>query len=327
MAAWRLLDGHGHGSASVPILHSAAQRSAEITRRESFQRTLASSVDQAVAKATEDGDASDAAPSCFGGLYRLASSCARRRRHRRLLDIDVPASAVRTARAASGALAAGGVGLSLFGQRRAAGGASTAATRLAEVGESLDARIAAVEAKAVASKAEAAKLFIGGGKAAALRALRRSKAHEKQAAALSGTAIAIERQSAMLEDAGLQQQVANAMQAGVKGMKKTAKALKDVESVVDEASEMRDMSEDINAALSELGTAYNDPGVDDDDLLGELEEMATLAATKQAPAPQPVAARKVRVVAPAVLPAAFPVAPNGAVKGAANAATVMSAGE
>ena len=87
------------------------------------------------------------------------------------------------------------------------------------------------------------------------------------------------------------------------------------------------MSEDINAALSELGTAYDDPGVDDDDLLGELEEMATLAAAKQAPAPQPVAAKKVRVVAPAVLPAAFPAAPNGAVKGAAKAATVMSAGE
>jgi len=334
MTAWRLVDGSGRladddgrGGASAPILRSAAQRSAEITRRASFQQTLTSSVDAAVTRAAEGGDAHEAAPSCFHGLYRLASSCARGRRHRRLLDIDVPASAARTARAATGALSSGSVGFSLFGQRRAAGGTSTAATRLAELGESLDARIAAVEAKAVASKAEAAKLFAAGGKAAALRALRRSKAHEKQAAALSGTAVAIERQSAMLEDAGLQQQVANAMQAGVKGMKKTAKALKDVESVVDEASEMRDMSEDINAALSELGTAYDDPGVDDDDLLGELEEMATLAATKQAPAPQPVAAKKVRVAAPAVLPAAFPAAPNGAVKGAAKAATVMSAGE
>ena len=335
MTAWRLVDGRGQrpdddgrgsAGASVPILRSAAQRTAELTRRESFQKTLASSVDEAVAKAAEGGDARESAPSCFGGLYRLVSSCARGRRHRRLLDIDVPASAARTARAAGGALSSNGVGLSLFGQRRSAGGTSTAATRLAEVGESLDARIAAVEAKAVASKAEATKLFAAGGKAAALRALRRSKAHEKQAAALSGTAVAIERQSAMLEDAGLQQQVANAMQAGVKGMKKTAKALKDVESVVDEASEMRDMSEDINAALSELGAAYDDPGVDDDDLLGELEEMAELAATTRPAAPQPAAAKKVRVAPPAVLPAAFPVAPNGAVEGA-TAATAMSAGE
>ena len=152
MTAWRLVDEHIRRTeervgVSVPILRSSAQRTAEMSRRASFQKTLASSVDEAVSKAAEDGDAREATPSCFGGLYRLVSSCARGRRHRRLLDIDVPASAAKTARTASGVLSSGVVGISLFGQRRAAGGTSTAATRLAEVGESLDARIAAVEAR------------------------------------------------------------------------------------------------------------------------------------------------------------------------------------
>lgn len=300
----RVEDDDTRASASVPILHSAAQRSAELARRASFQERLASSVDEAVAKA-DGGDGGEASTSCFGGLYRLLTPCTRGRRHRRLLDIDVPASATRTARAASAALSTTGASLSLFGRRRAVGGGmDTAATRLAEVGETLDARIATVEARAVSAKAEAAKLFAAGGKASALRAMRRSKALEKQATALSGTAVAIERQSAMLEDAGLQQQVANAMQAGVKGMKKTAKALKDVESVVDDASEIRDRSEDINAALAELGTAYEDPGIDDDDLLGELEEMVEKVEKVE----------KAVVVVPTKVPSmAFPVVPRGGV--------------
>lgn len=299
----------------MPVLRSAAQRSAELSRRASFKQTLALSVDDALAKAAESSHERETTPSCLSGIYRLATGCTIWRRHQRLLDIDVLAPETR---AASTTFVSPRVDLLFFGQRRTAGNTSTAATKLAEVGQSLDARIATVEEKAAASKVEAANLFAAGSKAAALRVLRRSKAHEKQAAALSDTAVAIERQSAMLEDAGLQQMVANAVQAGVKGMKKTAKALKDVESVVDEAAEMRDMSEDINSALAELGAAYEDPGVNDDDLLGELEEMASAAAAKSH------RRGSSENVLPTAYPTSFPDAPQGALTCARAATTGLS---
>ena len=128
--------------------------------------------------------------------------------------------------------------------------------------------------RAEASRKEAATLVTSGNKAGAMRALKRSKQLQSQASNLANASMAIERQSDMLEEAGLQQEVAKALQAGVKDMKKVQNAMKTVESISDTAITMCDDVEEINTLLSQLVNTGDAATIDEDDLLAELESMS-----------------------------------------------------
>jgi hypothetical protein len=148
--------------------------------------------------------------------------------------------------------------------------------KLAFAFSSIEQRIAQLEARGVSQRAQAKAAHAAGNKVMALRSLKLAKASEEKASKLHGLAVAIERQRDTLEDVGLQQNIAQALGAGVANMKKAQKALKGVEAIADETVDMRDVAEDLSAALATLGdTAFDDLSLDDDDLIAELETMQT----------------------------------------------------
>ena len=184
-----------------------------------------------------------------------------------------------------------------FGQRKVA---STPAQRLQVAQQSISERTVSLEQRAKEMREQAQAQVKAGAKQAALRSLRRSKQLEAQAQNLAKASMAVERQADMLEEAGLQQEVARALQAGVKDIKKVQTAMKTVESISDDAASMADDVDEINQLLSQLADTGADAAtIDEDDLIAELDDMAQedaaepLPATDSAPVaptptPQPV---------------------------------------
>lgn len=148
---------------------------------------------------------------------------------------------------------------------------ATAATKLQQTGEAVRARLSTLQQRLDGMRAEARRLAKEGKKAEALSVLKRSKAIEKQVVVAQTTADALDTQILVLEEAALQKEVSAALGASVKAVrKKTKHLLKDTENAVDGAADVRDLTEDLNGALEGLRPA---DGLDEDDLLAELDEL------------------------------------------------------
>ena len=80
----------------------------------------------------------------------------------------------------------------------------TAAERLAQAAESVQAHASQLSERGAAARARALELQMAGKKADALMALKRAKALEKQAATALSTHAALESQQDMLESSALQ---------------------------------------------------------------------------------------------------------------------------
>jgi len=272
----------------------------EQQRRRYEQGLIAKSVKSAMARARSP-EGVHSRGGCFSWLSSFLSRWRHNRAHRRLLDIEVPhesvansssagiANATASATASQSKAMPAGMTTALFGQRRCATAAqgtaasSLAHQKLAALGASLANRMSTVEERAAALRKEAASLMKQGKKDQALRALKRCKAQEKQLANLSAQASAVERQSDMMEDAQLQQEIANALSASVSNMKQSKRVLKDVEEATDATQELQDIAEDVHAAFASINDRANDDlSLDDDELLEELAGLAAATATEEA---------------------------------------------
>ena len=105
-----------------------------------------------------------------------------------------------------------------------------------------------------------------------MRMLKKSKQAAAHAGSLQQAADAVERQTNMMEDVSLQTQIASALEATMGPMKTSKKALASVEKVADEAGDIRDLNEDIQAALAQLNDGSS-LALDDDELEAELAGM------------------------------------------------------
>lgn len=164
----------------------------------------------------------------------------------------------------------------LFGVKRVGASVSTPAARLQAAHASITTRTMELEQRAADMRQQAKAAAKSGSKAAALRMLRRAKQIDAQASNMSNAAVAVERQADMLEEAGLQQEVAKALQAGVKDIKQVQKAMKVVESASDSVHEMADDVDEINQLLSSLGENSASVTIDEDELNEELELMMSI---------------------------------------------------
>lgn len=195
----------------------------------------------------------------------------------------------------------------LFGQRKSA---STPAHRLQVAQQSIAERTVSLEQRAKEMREQAQAQVKAGAKQAALRSLRRSKQLEAQAQNLAKASMAVERQADMLEEAGLQQEVARALQAGVKDIKKVQTAMKTVESISDDAASMADDVDEINQLLSQLAdTGADAANIDEDDLMAELDDMAQAEESAPQSALQPQSTHDPQVISKTAVsePVAAPV--------------------
>lgn len=142
----------------------------------------------------------------------------------------------------------------------------------------------------------------------AIRELKKSKAIEKQIVVTNAAMDALERQEAALAQSSLQRELAAALTSTNQEVKKKQRGLLGfAESAVEESTELHDDAEDIGAVFEGL-VASADTGVDDDELLAELDamvgEVAPAAAATAVP-PPPLAASVAAAIA-----AEFPSVPR-----------------
>jgi len=145
--------------------------------------------------------------------------------------------------------------------------------KLAEAARSMELRIEQLEQRAAECRAEAKRLMTAGQKPAAMRALKKAKAVEKQLEANQASLLAVEQQVDMMAQAAMQKTVASALKTSTKGMKADKKLLKNAEAAVDDAQEARDMADDLSAVMADFAQNGGPQDVDEDDLMAELEEM------------------------------------------------------
>jgi hypothetical protein len=150
---------------------------------------------------------------------------------------------------------------------------NAAASKLQGAASAMRDRLDTLETRASESRASATRAMTDGQKSTALRELKRSKAYEKQMVATQMALDTLETHSDLLEQTELQKTVASAIGATAKSLKKQKNILSKAEDVVDTASEMRDLHDDLTNAMSSLGANTN-ADLDDDELLSELELMS-----------------------------------------------------
>lgn len=244
--------------------------------RKDEQRRLGAHIDALVRQAENDGDAPR---GCGLGICTLF------KRWRRGGGAASGTTTSTESRATSDSLAVSRAVFGLAGVKKA-----DPAAKLDEAATVMRARIEQLEARAAEHRAEAAKLAKQPGqKSNAIRALKKAKAIEAQVEANQASVMAVESQVDMLAQASLQKTLSSALASTNKAMKKDAKAMGKAEKAIDEAQEVRDMASDLNAVISDFaGNAAE--GLDDDDLMAELDEMA--AADE--PPPPPVDAQLAR---------------------------------
>ena len=144
--------------------------------------------------------------------------------------------------------------------------------KLAAAAEAMRTRIEALESRAGEGRANASRAMKSGNKALALRELKRAKALDAQVAATQQVLDAVESQTDLLEASAMQKQVAAALGATAKTLKKERGLVTKAEAAVETASELRDLHEDLTSVMSGLGDATH-TDYDEDELLGELQEM------------------------------------------------------
>lgn len=261
---------------------------AELKQRRAAQRSLGRSIDALLQGQTAAEE--DAAPhtGCFAVLSRLLG---RRRPGTRPLPVSdaaavvgaSPASAA-TAASATAAAAARRTGHSVFGL--AAGKRVDATARLEEAAATMRVRVEQLEERVVEQRGEAKRLGKAGQKQAALRALKKANAVQRQVDSNQAAVDAVEQQMDALSQAAMQKTLASALASTSKTMKKDAKALGRAEAAIDDAQEARDMATDLNQVMVDF--AANGGGCEDEDEL--TAELDAMLAEWDDPTPPPAAA-------------------------------------
>lgn len=223
-----------------------------------------------------------------------------------------------TSAVASSAVACGANESSELGARIFGVGARTkrvaASEKLEQVSSAMLARAEDLRTRAEAQRQLAlrtAQCSKPSSRSMAIAQLRRAKQLEKQADAAQCAHEAVEAQSDMLQQTALQREVAAAIGASTRSLKKDRALLTKAEGAVEAASEMRDLHDDIAQTMGELGSSSHTE-YDDDELWLEVQQMS-----HDAPMPDERAAA----------PSSTSATTNGASVAAAAAATAFGAGD
>ena len=160
----------------------------------------------------------------------------------------------------------------LFGKSKK-GAAASEGVRIETAMGSVQVRIEQLQDRLQVGKQRALALKRASRHEEALREMKKVKAVEKQLCVANAAMEALERQEAMLAESNLQRELAAALSSTNAEMKQKHKGLLSfAEKAVDESVELADDAQDIGAVFEGLVGA-SDAGVDDDELLEELNAM------------------------------------------------------
>lgn len=124
----------------------------------------------------------------------------------------------------------------------------------------------------------------------AVRELRKSKAVEKQLGAARLALDTLERQEDLIAQTTLQRELATALKSTTADVKSKSKGLLSLaESAIDESVEVRDDADDVAAVFEGIAPAY-ETGMDDGELLAELDELVGTTVALPTAVPEPTSA-------------------------------------
>ena len=246
-----------------------------IKMREQEVAELGSTIDAIMSKATAETTRTSSS-GCFAWVSRLFRSNKYQPGATQELAPVSSSSSSSSSASANEATKSVEVNSRIFGLAGAKK-ASDPARMLEQAASVMRARIEQLEQRASEQRAEAARLVRAGQKQAAMRALKKAKQLESSVAANSASLDAVEQQVDLLAQAAVQKTLTSALETTSKSMQKDKKMVQRAEKAVDDVSEVRDMAEDLNNAMSELAN-YGGNDIDEDELADELEAMMESAA-------------------------------------------------
>lgn len=265
-----------------------------IKMREEEVSSLGKTIDSLMKKAEQERDVREGASSSsssVGCLTWLVQRLTGRRRAAYALgesEMDRAAASSASGSASSSSSsssssaesASSGVNARIFGLAGAKR-ASEPAKMLESAAEVMKSRIQQLEIRAAEHRAEAARLVRAGQKGPAMRMLKKAKQVEASVQANQASLDAVEQQVDLLAQAAVQKTLTSALETTSKNFKGSKKLVARAEKAVDDVSEVRDMAEDLQNALSELG-ANASQDIDEDDLQMELDAMLETAVEAEA---------------------------------------------
>lgn len=238
-------------------MKTANDKAAALKMRKDQERALGAQIDRLMSQA-------DVEPSGCGmpfcGLWRRLTG----RQRTVVIAAAVDATAAQGTAVSTGAQQSSS---RLFGIKKADPHA-----KLAEAAATMEQRNQQLESRAASEREEAKRQMALGQKSSAMRALKKAKMTEKQLEANAAALMAVEQQMDLMAQAQMQKQVASALASSSKGMKAQKQLLKNAESAVDDASEARDMADDLGQVMTEFASNGNGDA-DDDELMDELQSM------------------------------------------------------
>jgi len=160
----------------------------------------------------------------------------------------------------------------LFGKKKTAPPPKESIAKLRETLDMLEKREQFLQKKCDQQTTEAKKYMAQKNKRAALMCLKRKKTYELQVEKIAGARMTIEQQVMTLEGANVSLEAMNAMKMGASSMKAIHQDINidKVDDTMEEIREQMDIANEINEAIS---TPLGGDMMDEDELLGELEEL------------------------------------------------------
>jgi len=179
----------------------------------------------------------------------------------------------------------------LFGKKKQAPAPKDSIAKLRETLDMLEKREQFLQKKGDQQTAEAKKFMQAKNKRAALMCLKRRKTYEAQMEKIAGARMTIEQQVMTLEGANVSLEAMNAMKMGAASMKSIHQNINidKVDDTMDEIREQMDIANEIETAIS---TPLGGEMMDDDELLGELEELEQESLDEQLLQVNPTPAQK-----------------------------------
>ena len=244
-----------------------------LRKRRAAETQLAMKINDAIrtGELELDDDGGGNVRGCGGRFVCNLFGLGRRRRRGHALALSDSAATAATSASASSSVdrSQSATSARIFGQRGKQH--ATAAIKLAQASESMQARVDQLSAKLTEAREKAMALKKAGKQTEALQALKRAKGIEKQFQSAMAAHEAIERQADLLAESELQKEVTAALHESVKTVKKKTKGLlNSTESAVDDSHEIKDLAEDVAQVL---GGLQSTDAYDDDELLDELNAM------------------------------------------------------
>lgn len=250
------------------VITTVGEKKAALEERAAEQKKLGRYVDRLVSQGQRDADSAEMGCGGQGVCPLLGRTAARALGLRAKVHSGVEVE-IAPAREGLGAASTRTLGNRFVGVKKSQ---ADPTVKLEKAAAAMRHRIELLEDRAKIAREAAAQSMRAGQKAAALRELRRAKLVERQVISTQGALDALDVQVDLIEQTSIQHEVAEALGATAKTLKKNKKLVARAEEAVDASNDVKDLHDDLSQVMSTFGETVA-AEFDEDELLAELNAL------------------------------------------------------